>query len=77
METKKILLIIQIVISVVLIMSILLQVRGSGLGTVFGSSGGESYRSKRGFEKLLHRATIISAVLFAVNSIAIAYLYSG
>lgn len=76
METKQLILVIQIIVSVLLILSILLQVRGSGLGSLFGNVGGEFYRSKRGIEKFLYRATIILAVLFVSNSIAIAYLYS-
>ena len=76
MGPKNILLIIQIVLSVLLVISVLLQVRGSGLGTIFGSVGGEFYRSKRGIEKFLYRSTIILAILFASNSIAIAYLYA-
>jgi preprotein translocase subunit SecG len=75
-DTKKILLIVQIVLSVMLIISILLQVRGSGLGSIFGNVGGEFYRSKRGVEKFLYRATIILAVLFVSSSIALAYLYA-
>jgi preprotein translocase subunit SecG len=76
MDTKKLLLIIQISLSVFLVISILLQVRGSGLGSIFGNVGGEFYRSKRGVEKLLYRATIVLSILFVSNSIAIAYLYS-
>ncbi len=76
MEIKNVLLITQIVLSVLLIISILLQVRGSGLGSIFGSAGGEFYRSKRGIEKLLYRGTIILGILFVSNSLAIAYLYS-
>jgi preprotein translocase subunit SecG len=73
---KQTLLIIQIVVSVLLIISILLQVRGSGLGNLFGNIGGEFYRSRRGIEKLLFRGTIILAILFVANCIAIAYLYA-
>jgi preprotein translocase subunit SecG len=76
MNSKNILLIIQIILSTLLIVSILLQVRGSGLGTVFGGGGGEFYRSKRGMEKFLYRSTIILAILFVANCIAIAYLYA-
>lgn len=76
MDVKKVLLIVQIVISVLLVVSILLQVRGSGLGTIFGSVGGEFYRSKRGIEKFLYRGTIILGVLFAANAIALAYYYA-
>lgn len=76
MEIKEILLIIQIVLSVLLILTILLQVRGSGLGSIFGNVGGEFYRSKRGLEKLLSRATTVIAILFVSNCIALAYLYA-
>lgn len=77
METKNILLIIQIVLSIFLVISILLQVRGSGLGNIFGGVGGEFYRSKRGIEKFLYRSTIVVAILFVSNCIALAYLYAG
>ncbi len=62
--------IIQMVLSVVLIIVILLQVKGgSGLGGIFG--GSESvYRTKRGVEKWLFWATIIISVLFVLSSIA-------
>ncbi|MDP2718527.1 MAG: preprotein translocase subunit SecG [Dehalococcoidia bacterium] len=58
----------QLVVSIVLIFSILLQVRGGGLGGVFGSQ--ESvYRTKRGVEKTLYQFTIILAVFFIVLAI--------
>lgn len=76
MDTKNLLLVIQIILSSLLIISVLLQVRGSGLGSLFGGVGGEFYRSKRGIEKLLYRATIVLAILFVANCIAIAYLYA-
>ena len=76
MDTKEILLIVQIILSVLLIVTILLQVRGSGLGSIFGNVGGEFYRSKRGLEKFLSRATVVIAILFVSNCIALAYLYS-
>ena len=62
--------IIQMVLSIVLIIVILLQVKGgSGLGGIFG--GSESvYRTKRGVEKWLFWATIIISVLFVLSSIA-------
>ncbi len=76
MDTKQLVMIIQIILSVLLIISILLQVRGSGLGTMFGNVGGEFYRSKRGVEKFLYRATVVLAILFISNCIAISYLYA-
>jgi len=59
----------QIVISVLLIISILLQSRGTGLGSAFGGSGGV-YLTKRGLEKKLFIATIVLAVLFFLTSFA-------
>lgn len=58
----------QIFISACLIVAILLQSSGGGLGGLFGPSG-EFYRSKRGVEKLVFYLTIILAVLFLISSI--------
>ena len=59
---------IQIATSVVLVIAIILQRRGSDAGIAFGG-GGESFRSKRGLERFLFYATIVLAVFFAANSI--------
>ena len=61
--TLKTIQILQIIISILLILSILLQQRGSGLGSVFGG-GGEVFRTKRGLEKTLFKVTILLAALF-------------
>ena len=58
----------QIILAVSLILSILLQVRGSGLGGIFGQAD-SVYRTKRGVEKTLFQMTIVLAVLFVVISI--------
>lgn len=54
---------IQIVLSVLLIVSVILQPRGSGAGSLFGGpssiGGGEYYRSRRGLEKFLLYFTVI------------------
>lgn len=54
----------QIIVSVLLIASILLQQRGGGLSQVFGGEGGGAYRTRRGIEKTLFIATIILGVIF-------------
>lgn len=57
--------ILQIVVSVLLTIVILLQVKGSGFGAALGGmSGGSVYRTKRGLERTLFQATIILAVVF-------------
>jgi len=55
--------VILIIISILLIITILMQNRGSGVGDIFGG-GGEVHRTKRGAEKLLFNGTIILAILF-------------
>lgn len=60
--------IIQIIIAVLLIVTVMLQSRGSSASLAFGGAG-ESYRSKRGLEKGLFYATIVLAALFAAVSI--------
>ena len=74
MDWKVVLNVIEVILSIVLIVMILLQQQGSGLGTLFGGGGGESYRTKRGAEKIFYNITIISIVLFVVNGLAIAIL---
>ncbi len=54
-----------VILAVALLASILMQVRGAGLGSVFGGSG-TVFKTKRGIERLLFNATIIIATLFAV-----------
>lgn len=54
---------IQIGLSVILVLLILLQSKGSGLSGVFGGEG-NVYRTKRGAEKVIFIATIVVAILF-------------
>lgn len=62
--------IVQAIISVLLIVSILLQNRGTGLSETFGGgSDNASYQTKRGFDKFLYRGTIVLAVLFLGTAI--------
>ncbi|MBP7811603.1 MAG: preprotein translocase subunit SecG [Candidatus Moranbacteria bacterium] len=70
------LLIVQVVISLLLVVSILLQNRGSGLGSAFGSDFG-GYYTKRGIEKFLFYATVVLAIAFLVISVANVYFASG
>jgi len=66
---KTILYILQVAVAILLIISILVQQKGSGLGAAFGG-GGAVYRTKRGAEKIIFRATIVLAVLFMLVSLA-------
>jgi len=53
----------QIIISILLMISILLQNRGAGLSAAFGGDFG-GYYTKRGLEKFLFYFSIILSVLF-------------
>jgi protein translocase SecG subunit len=65
---KTIFLAIQIILSLLLITTILLQATGTGLGSTWGG-GGETYRSKRGVERILLYSTIALVVLFLALAI--------
>lgn len=54
---------IQLVLSVLLIVIILLQQKGSGLSGIFGGSS-NVYSTKRGVDKILHWGTIILSLVF-------------
>lgn len=58
-----------IVISILLVGTILLQQRGSGLGAAFGGEG-NVFRTKRGLEKGLFYVTIaLSCLFFGIASL--------
>mgnify|MGYP001409379839 CR=1 FL=1 len=57
----------QILISVVLIVVILLQAKGSGFGAGLGGST-SAFRTRRGLEKTLFQATIFLTIVFLAMS---------
>lgn len=56
-----------LIVSIALIASILLQARGAGLSAAFGGDS-TVYRSRRGIEKRLWQFTILLAFLFVAFS---------
>lgn len=65
---------IQITISIILIVVVLLQVKGSGFGAALGGmSGGGVYRTKRGLERTLFQATIMLVCAFILISFLSVY----
>lgn len=67
----KITTIVQVISAVLLIFSVLMQQRGSGLSGTFGGDGG-MYSTRRGVEKLLLIATIVFAIIFiAISAVRI------
>ena len=69
MPLTQILGIMQIVLSVLLIAAILLQQRGTGLGSTFGGEG-NVFASRRGVEKTLFIATIVLTLVFLTVAVA-------
>ncbi|MBZ9573055.1 preprotein translocase subunit SecG [Patescibacteria group bacterium] len=65
---KQLILILQIAIPCLLILFILLQQRGTALGSAFGGEGG-FYARRRGIERKIFWGTIILGVLFIVISL--------
>ena len=59
----SLLIIAQIAVSAILMTLILLQQRGTALGASFGGEGG-FYSTRRGVQKKMYWATIVSAALF-------------
>ena len=58
----------QMVLSVALTLALLFQVRGGGLGGIFGQADAV-YRTKRGVEKTLFQLTIVLVTLFIIMSL--------
>jgi protein translocase SecG subunit len=65
---KNLVVLSQIFFAFLLMTVILIQAKGTGLGSAWGRSG-EFYHSKRGVEKILFLATIVLAVIFLLLSI--------
>lgn len=65
---KSVVYLIQIILGVLLIMVIIIQQKGAGLGSAFGADLG-FYRTKRGAEKLLFYATIFLSAAFIISSL--------
>lgn len=58
----------QILVAIALMVTILFQLHGGGLGGIFGQAD-SVYRTRRGLERTLLRLTIILAVLFVIFAI--------
>jgi protein translocase SecG subunit len=59
----------QIILSLILIASILLQQSSAGVGGALGGGdGGGLYNTRRGFEKFLFILTIVIGITFIISS---------
>jgi preprotein translocase subunit SecG len=55
-----------IIISVLLILSVILQSKGAGLGGLTGADAGSVFTARRGVERTLFWTTIILSALFFI-----------
>ncbi len=71
--------IVQIILSVAMVVVIILQARGLGLGSLFGGSdsGMGITKTRRGLEKTLFQITIILGALFLLNAVIQLMLQQG
>ncbi len=68
---------IEIILSVVLVLAILLQQSGAGVGGALGGGdGGSFHHTRRGFEKFLFYLSIICGILFALSAFLSVFLKS-
>jgi len=63
-----------IIISVLLIISVIMQSKGAGLGGLTGADSGSVFTARRGVERTLFRLTIVLSVLFFVLVLILVYL---
>lgn len=66
---KTILFVLQIAVPCLLIVCILVQQRGTALGSAFGGEGGGFYVKRRGLEKKIFVSTVVLAALFLIVSL--------
>jgi len=62
--------VVQVIISICLITAVLFQVKGQGLGGIFGGSDTGIYKTRRGAERTLFNLTIVLVVLFFLFALA-------
>ena len=61
---------IQIALSVILIISILLQHQSANVGSSFGGTEGSSvHMTRRGFEKVLFVTTMVVSIVFVTSTV--------
>lgn len=64
----------QIILSIILVASILLQQTGAGVGGAFGGGDDSIRYTRRGIEKVLFYISIVVAILFTLSAFAILLL---
>jgi len=71
---RNALIIIQLIVSVLFVLSVLVQAKGSGLSGAIGGQAGSIQSTKRGAEKVVYRASLVLAVIFVLLSLAFIFV---
>ncbi len=66
-----------IITSIALVLSVILQSKGAGLGGLTGGDAGGIFTARRGIEKVLFRVTIGLSVLFFILAIIATLVGAG
>ncbi|MBX5445417.1 preprotein translocase subunit SecG [Sphaerobacter sp.] len=65
-----------ILVSIVLMLVVLLQSKGSAFSGAFGGDASSIYRTRRGLERTLFQFTIVVAAVWVVLAIVSSYYFS-
>jgi preprotein translocase subunit SecG len=63
-----------IIISVLLIISVIMQSKGAGLGGLTGADSGSVFTARRGVERTLFRLTIFLSAVFFLLVLILVYI---
>ncbi|MBD3165338.1 preprotein translocase subunit SecG [bacterium] len=73
-----ILVILHVIISIVLVVAVLMQrAKGGGLAGIAGGASSQAVFGGRGAATMIHKATVILALIFGLNSLAMAVIYKN
>lgn len=72
---KTFLTVLQILVSILFMVSVLIQQKSSGFSSAIGGQSGATVQTtKRGAEKLVSQASVVLAVLFVLLSLAFVFV---
>jgi len=63
-----------IIISVLLVVSVIMQSKGAGLGGLTGADTGSVFTARRGVERTLFKLTIVLSALFFLLVLVLVYI---
>lgn len=63
-----------IIISVLLIVSVIMQSKGAGLGGLTGADSGSVFTARRGVERTLFKITIVLSTVFFLLVLILVYI---